>query len=202
MFKSREVDPDTNTVLVPAPMDHLDPLREHRFFCPWKNPAAQRNPGARPLGKGERELAGWEVLVTGLRNEAFIRGKVDKGKKGGEGGNKEKDKGRGRSKSSVPATGLGGGGGDAVDEGVGPKTPERRPITAGGAPQVLLGDGEEEVEEEGDGDDDEEARIKKDKDMMSRLRRVKSLFNTKAGNKLRRLGSSRPGTSHSNAGGE
>jgi hypothetical protein len=49
--------------------------------------------------------------------------------------------------------------------------------------------------------DDEEARDRKDRDMMSRLRRVKSLFNTKAGGKLRKLGSSRPGTSHSNVGG-
>ncbi|KAK4135001.1 zf-C3HC-domain-containing protein [Trichocladium antarcticum] len=223
MFKSREVDPDNNrAILVPAPMDHLDPLREHRFFCPWKNAAAQRNPGAggRPRGRGEREreLPGWEVLVTGLRNEAFIRGK-------------EKEKGRGRSKSSVPATGLGGAGGDGEggprtperrpitaggplrmprgegeDEGGGgggPRTPERRPITAGGPLRMPRGEGEDEGEDEEEAEEeDEEARMKKDKDMMSRLRRVKSLFNTKAGSKLRRLGSSRPGTSHSNAGGE
>jgi hypothetical protein len=71
-----------------------------------------------------------------------------------------------------------------------------------GRPRIVVegeGDGlggeEEEV-------DDEEARKKKDMDMMSRLRRVKSLFNTKAGGKLRRLGGSRPGTSHSSVGGE
>ncbi|KAG7286047.1 hypothetical protein NEMBOFW57_008346 [Staphylotrichum longicolle] len=189
MFKSREVDPATSEVLVPAPMDHLDPLREHRFFCPWKNAAAQRNPGARPLGKGERELAGWEVLVLGLRNEAFIRDKV-----AGTGDKRGVGAGHGRSKSSVPASGIGGGGV--------PRTPER-PTTMGGGPRTVGAEAAEEEGGVGDGDgevDDEEARKKKDVDMMSRLRRVKSLFNTKGG-KLKRLGS-RPGTSHSSVGGE
>jgi hypothetical protein len=205
MFKSREVDPDSGEVLVPAPMEHLDPLREHRFFCPWKNAAAQRNPGARPLGKGERELAAWEVLVVGLRNEAFIRERV-----GGGGGGKKKGMGmamamgHGRSKSSVPAPGSGAGAGSGSGMGRGgegsgvPKTPER-PITMGGRPTMVVGDADADGDE--DEMDDEEARKKKDVDMMSRLRRVKSLFNTKAGGKLRRLGS-RPGTSHSTAGGE
>jgi hypothetical protein len=68
-----------------------------------------------------------------------------------------------------------------------------------GRPTMLVGDADVDGDE---GEmDDEEARKKKDVDMMSRLRRVKSLFNTKAGGKLRRLGS-RPGTSHSTAGGE
>ncbi|KAJ4306020.1 hypothetical protein N0V88_000812 [Collariella sp. IMI 366227] len=51
--------------------------------------------------------------------------------------------------------------------------------------------------------DDEEARRKRELDVMSRLRKVKSLFNTKGG-KLRRLGgsSSRPGTAHSSVGPE
>ncbi|KAK4155704.1 NIPA-like protein [Chaetomidium leptoderma] len=212
MFKSREVDPATDEVLVPAPMDHLDPLREHRFFCPWKHPAAQRNPGARPLAKGERELAAWEVLVLGLKNEAFIRDKVagsGSGSGSGLGTGKKKSKGmgmgmglagHGRSKSSVPASGLSSSG--VGGEGGTPKTPERRPITVDGGPRMLVGSGggaeEEEEEEEVD---EEEARKTKDKDMMSRLRRVKSLFNTKAGGKLRRFGS-RPGTSHSSVGGE
>ncbi|KAK3295113.1 C3HC zinc finger-like-domain-containing protein [Chaetomium fimeti] len=198
MFKPREIDPASGAVLVPAPMDHLDPLREHRFFCPWKNPEAQRNPGAAVRsgggGKGEEGVlpAAWEVLVVGLRNEAFIRERA----RGGV------VPGHGRSKSSVPAPGSGaaaaagpgGTGGEAV-----PKTPER-PMTVGGGPRGLGGGGDEDGEEEGEGDD-EEARDRKDRDMMSRLRRVKSLFNTKAGGKLRKLGSSRPGTSHSSVGG-
>ncbi|KAL2015781.1 hypothetical protein VTK56DRAFT_4834 [Thermocarpiscus australiensis] len=192
LFRSRAVDPDTRAVLVPAPMDHLDPLREHRFFCPWRNAAAQRNPRG---GEVLQELAGWEVLCLVLRNEAFVREKVE-----GSGG-KEKRRGgaggtgaaHGRSKSSVPV-GVGNGEG-------GVEAPER-PATAGGR-TMTLGDGsggegkEEETEE-----NDEEVRRKKDLDMMARLRRVKSLFNAKAGSKLKRLGASRPGTSHSSVAGE
>jgi len=179
MFKSKEVDPETNTVLVRAPMDHLDPLREHRFFCPWKNGAAQRNSGAKPLAAGEEDKPGWGILVQVLRNEAFIRQRTSVA--------------HSRSKSSVPprTTGAGAGLLGAAGYAAGAKTPER-PITSGGYSLIEGGD---DVEE------DEEVRKKKDQAMMSRLRRVKSLFNTKAGNKLKRLGS-RPGTAHSNAAGE
>jgi hypothetical protein len=222
MFRSREVDPETQTVLVPAPMDHLDPVREHRFFCPWRNPAAQRNPGrTRPLAPGEEDKPAWEVLVTVLRNEAFIRDKVNAGV-GGSGGGKEKGFaagaglgfGHGRSKSAAVPAGAGagasavGGGGDGGGVGTGdgelllPKTPDRRPITAGGWSAAGVDGIEQKEVQQKDDEADEEARKKKDQDMMSRLRRVKSLFNTKAGNKLRRLSKpgSRPGTSHSAAG--
>ncbi|KAL2174561.1 C3HC zinc finger-like-domain-containing protein [Thermothelomyces heterothallicus CBS 202.75] len=237
MFKSREVDPATGAVVVPAPMDHLDPLREHRFFCPWKNAAAQRNPGARSSSSssssssGAADMAAWEVLVQGLRNEAFIRERISgAGSGSGSAAGRRKQatekeggriaaavlRGHGRSKSSVPTPGAGssslsgdGSGGRAgADDGV-PKTPGR-PATVGGQPRITVGDADEDYDGDGDGDgvrrsadglDDEEARAKKDKDMMSRLRRVKSLFNAKTGSKLRRLGGSRPGTSHSNVGG-
>ena len=56
--------------------------------------------------------------------------------------------------------------------------------------------GEEEEEEE----DDDELRKKREHDVMSRLRRVKSLFNTKANKKKAGGSVSRPGTSHSTAG--
>lgn len=161
MFKSREVDADTNEILVPAPMDHLDPLREHRFFCPWKNGAAQRNPGA----AAKEEPAGWEVLVQVLRNESLVRMRV--GTTAGVGGGGGTPVGHGRSKSSVPAVGR------------------ERPGTGSGSVAAA-------VEGGGGGE--------KDKDVMSRLRRVKSLFNAKAGGRLRRL--SRPGTAGSTGGGE
>ncbi len=48
-------------------------------------------------------------------------------------------------------------------------------------------DEEEEVE-------DEATRAQKDKERWARLRKVKSLFNTKGGSRLKRAGSSRPGT--------
>ncbi|KAK4197352.1 C3HC zinc finger-like-domain-containing protein [Triangularia verruculosa] len=174
MFKSRRINPETNEVLEPAPMDHLDPVREHRFFCPWKNAEMQRNPGAKLLPKGEKEKPAWEVVLEVLKNESFIRERVE-----GTGGGQH-----GRSKSSAAAVGTA-------------KTPERpRPTTAGGTPR-------EDGDDEGVGqEEEEEARKKKDQDVMSRLRRVKSLFNTKGGKLSKRLGSSRPGTSGSVAPGE
>lgn len=79
MFKSKEVDPDTGAVIVPAPMDYLDPLREHRFFCPWNSADAQRitpsrRGGASTAGYDEDENnPGWEVLLQVLKNEAYLR---------------------------------------------------------------------------------------------------------------------------------
>ncbi|KKA30023.1 hypothetical protein TD95_001517 [Thielaviopsis punctulata] len=70
MFKSKEIAPD-GTVTVPAAMDFLDPAREHRFFCPWKNTHTQRLPTAR-LKKGET-MPAWKVLGQLLRNDAFLR---------------------------------------------------------------------------------------------------------------------------------
>jgi hypothetical protein len=160
MFKSREIDPETNAVLVPAPMDHLDPLREHRFFCPWKDAAAQRNPGAKRLSKVDQDKAGWEMLVQVLKNDAYLRSRA-----AGT-----------HAKSSVntPAT-----------------TPVRPSTAVSGKSLIEFGPDGEPLEE------DEATRSAKDKERWARLRRVKSLFNTKAGNKLKRATSSRPGTGHS-----
>lgn len=190
MFKSKEIDPETNQILVPAPMDHLDPLREHRFFCPWKNAAAQRNSGARP--NPEQDKPGWELLIQSLRNEAFIRQRTSVV--------------HSRSKSSVasPSSTVQAGRKDLLASAM--KTPERRPMTSDGKaaqaatpqhqPSLL---GTPGVDERDDEDDDEETTKQKDKERGNRLRRVRSLFNTKGGNPFKRLGSSRPGTSHSTA---
>ncbi|KAM7204951.1 zf-C3HC domain containing protein, partial [Naviculisporaceae sp. PSN 640] len=198
MFKPKAIDNQTGMV-VPAVMDHLDPLREHRFFCPWKNGTAQRNSGAKPNREGGGDKPAWEILIQGLRNEAFIRQRTSVV--------------HSRSKSTVDGPVTTGPGTPARRGGDGSanplKTPERerRPMTSDGRAananlsmtpqsellrsQVCGDDGEE---------DDEETKKKKDHDMMSRLRRVKSLFNAKAaGSKLKKLGSSRPGTSHSTA---
>lgn len=183
MFKSKEVDVETNTVLVPAVMDNLDPLREHRFFCPWKNGAAQRNPGAKPLPSGEEHKAAWEILVQMIGNEAYVRNRVSSA--------------HGRSKSSAARPS-----GSATPTSQRLRTPGR-PTTASGPgangipPFDLLGPTRPDVVDV----DDEETRRKKDQAMFARLRRVKSLFNTKGANKLKRS-SLLPGTGHSNVGGE
>lgn len=71
MFKSKEIS-DTGEVLVPAPMDHLDPLREHRFFCPWKNADAQKRTTSKPTD--EAAQPGWQALLQTLKNESHLRG--------------------------------------------------------------------------------------------------------------------------------
>ncbi|KAK2014285.1 zf-C3HC-domain-containing protein [Colletotrichum eremochloae] len=166
MFKSKEVSAD-GEILVPAPMDHLDPIREHRFFCPWKNPATQRLGSAKP--GSESDMAAWKCLVQVLRNDAYLRGALD-----------DRPKNRWHSRgASVPST--------PVRRGVAP------PLTPGGydSPSAATEPG---------GEEDEKSRDVKDKERWARLRRVKSLFESKNAKKLRRQ-LSRPGTAHSVASG-
>ncbi|CAK7211923.1 hypothetical protein SBRCBS47491_001288 [Sporothrix bragantina] len=203
MFKSKQVDLETNTVLEPAPMDHLDPVREHRFFCPWKNGAVQRNPGARTgrnnMTKNGKETTaaetpGWDVLVQMLKNDAYLRDRM------------AGTSSRRPLTVSTPSK-------DASAAAV-PVTPGRRPATAAGNDEASLAGtpvtpgttpggggglfGDREAREEEDA-----ARDAKDKERWARLRRVKSLFDTKGtmAKKLKRAGvggsSSRPGTGHS-----
>ncbi|KAK6200640.1 3'(2'),5'-bisphosphate nucleotidase [Pestalotiopsis sp. IQ-011] len=159
MFKSKEVDPETRQVLVPAPMDHLDPVREHRFFCPWRSPEAQRNPGSKAA---EPSRAAWEVLAATIKNAAYLRGDTPK-----------KD-----NRKSWRA------GKDGKPRGHAP-TASQGTIDSLDLPDSVNGD-----------EDDEKARDAKDKERWARLRRVKSIFNTK--DKLRRS-LSRPGTAKSTA---
>ncbi|UNI18066.1 hypothetical protein JDV02_004361 [Purpureocillium takamizusanense] len=168
MFKSKEVDED-GQVIVPAPMDFLDPVREHRFFCPWSNAKAQSR-GASSTENTQN--TGWNMLLQTIKNDSELR-----------------DVYEGRSKRfgrlihdheappSIP-------GGDATTAT--PATPGE-PVNPGAHNAQ-----DEEV--------DEKARSAKDKERWARLRKVKSLFETKGARKLRRP-LSRPGTSHSNKSG-
>ena len=174
MFKSKEVDLDTNTILVPAPMDHLAPAREHRFFCPWNNGAVQRNPGggaanrsrARGAAATEDAKPGWEVLVQVIKNDAYLRNR-----------NNPKPPRSRDGPQSAPAI---------VTE-----TPGRPPTAGTLGGELVLGSEYHDVEME-----DEATRDAKDKERWARLRKVKSLFDTKGGKKLKRP-LSRPGTGHS-----
>lgn len=169
MFKSKEVGPD-NEVLVPAPMDHLDPAREHRFFCPWKNAYTQRLSTAK--SGSSSEAPAWQILVQVIKNDAYLRGALD-----------ERPKTRGR-----------GGKGNR------PPTTPTRPTTAGtqGSMDVSSPAGSIAI---GVGEHDEKARNAKDKERWARLRRVKSLFETKGSRKRRATTSSRPDTAQSTASG-
>ncbi|CAK7563483.1 MAG: hypothetical protein SEPTF4163_001352 [Sporothrix epigloea] len=200
MFKSKQVDLETKKVLEPAPMDHLDAVREHRFFCPWKNGAVQRNPGAR-TGRSNTtkqskedslvEPPGWNVLVQMLKNDAYLRNRVV-----------------GSSNRQPLTAGTSSGNASGVTA---PGTPGRRPATSAsdtetnlvGTPLTTPGGGlglfgDREAREE-----DDAARDVKDKERWARLRRVKSLFDTKGtmAKRLKRAGVGgnvdRPGSAYS-----
>ncbi|GAP92914.1 putative c3hc zinc finger domain-containing protein [Rosellinia necatrix] len=167
MFRSKEVDETTNEVIVPAPMDHLDPIREHRFFCPWRNAAVQQNPGS----KTKETKAAWEVLAQTLKNSAYLR--------------QEGEKSVRRTLFHRPTASL-------------PGTPSRT-RKQDGEGQIAM----ETPEKPDDEEEDMTARDVKDKERWAKLRRVRSLFDTKNRKKLQRTlsrpgtPSSRPPTSHS-----
>lgn len=151
MFKSKEVDAD-GKVLVAAPMDYLDPIREHRFFCPWKNADAQVR--GDQSSKDDLQPA-WKLLVQMIKNEHDLRDFYE-------------------SRARKTTTGT-------VAEQPRPQTP---------APDV---DQFSEVSEipqlvvnATPGDEDDAQRDAKDKERWARLRKVKSLFDTKGSKRLRK----------------
>jgi hypothetical protein len=175
MFKSKEVSPG-GEIIVPAPMDHLNPIKEHRFFCPWKNETFQRLGSAHPNPASDQP--GWKILLQTIKNDAYLRGEYED-----------------RPRSVAGPKQKAGA--------VVPTTPNQTNLTVPGAtptvgldsPGFNMRPDSGAVEEE-----DEGARDAKDKERWARLRKVKSLFDTKGGKKLRRT-LSRPGTGHSTASG-
>ncbi|KAL5598626.1 hypothetical protein BROUX41_003450 [Berkeleyomyces rouxiae] len=174
MFKSKEVAVD-GSVTVPAPMDHLDPAREHRFFCPWKNPQTQRLATAR--SKPSADLMAWKALVQSIRNEAYLRERLND--------NPKSKMHRMRSRSELPSTPIKG------SSAMHPTTPGS---AATASASLALTPGTVGTPTGTEGDDS--ARDTKDKERWARLRRVKSLFETKSSRK-KKASSSRPGTAAS-----
>lgn len=168
MFKSKEVS-ESGEVIVPAPMDSLDPVREHRFFCPWSNADVQKQ--AYSHSQGQENMPGWRVLAQTLANEAHLRGVYE---------GRSPAQSRKRAQTTAPST-------------------PQRPTTAASThtPQTpsasIQGSAHKNM---GDNENDEEQRDAKDKERWARLRRVKSLFETKGSRRLRHS-ISRPGTGHS-----
>lgn len=183
MFKSKEVD-EHGQIVVPAPMDHLDPLREHRFFCPWKSASAQSR-GAVDSNK-HPELTGWRTLVQTIKNESDLRN-VYSGKSRRVG--QLRDEGIGSPNPSGGAPGTPGSPGPATPT---PKKGADVVLVAGPAESVGKGAGGG-----GEGGEDDKMREAKDKERWARLRKVKSLFDTKGSRKSRRE-TGRPATGHSN----
>lgn len=134
LFKSKEISP-TGEEITGAAMKHLDLIREHRDYCPWKNATAQSGPTS------QEKLAAWEIVIRVLRNNYYLRNP--------EAGKKLTRK---------------------ADEG-----------DAGS----VFGDGKSEEEVKS-------IKEEKDKEWTARLRRVKSLFNTKEKKKINRLSAPAP----------
>lgn len=121
MFKSKEVDPDTGAVIVPAPMDYLDPLREHRFFCPWNSADAQRitpsrRGGAVAAGEDDENKPGWEVLLQVLKNEAYLRSRESPQQSRGRRGDKPPQTPSSRRSGQQEDAEGGGHGGEEEEE--------------------------------------------------------------------------------------
>ncbi|OAA69083.1 Zinc finger, C3HC-like protein [Cordyceps fumosorosea ARSEF 2679] len=153
MFKSKEVD-ENGQILVPAAMDHLDPIREHRFFCPWKNPQAQNRIGA--TGE-EAQAAAWVTLLQMLKNESSLRSIYE---------------GRHKTKSVAVAP-------STEKENKDPSTPEK-------AVPALMEPMSNVSAKTTAPEFDEADRDAKDKERWARLRKVKSLFDTKSSRKSKR----------------
>lgn len=170
MFKSKEIG-ENGEVIVPAPMDYLDPVREHRFFCPWKNPEAQKRSGARAMD--EEAQPGWKVLQKTLENDAHLRSVYE---------------GRPRSR---PRSGHGTGAPSTPSRGAqnGPSTPGAMNTPDGATTPRFNSDLYA-------ADEDEKEREAKDKERWARLKRVKSLFDIRGSRKSAKS-ASRPGTSQS-----
>ncbi|RDL37170.1 uncharacterized protein BP5553_04603 [Venustampulla echinocandica] len=134
LFKSKGVNDAGEETIGPV-VDGLDVVKEHRDYCPWRNPASQ-NGLQTPSKSGTPTMAGWETTLRVLKNDYFLR----HGK-----GNKE-------SRAEKPTTPDAG---SVFDESIAD---------------------EEEMK----------SRDEKDKARWARLRRVKSLFETKGGKKLHR----------------
>jgi hypothetical protein len=99
LFKSKEINAETNEVITPAPMDYLDPVLEHRFFCPWKNGSAQEPASSTPRkGQTLEQRPAWELVIEMLRNEAYVRNRKAQGSAHA----------RGKSNVSVAASALSG----------------------------------------------------------------------------------------------
>lgn len=129
LFKSKEVD-ETGKEVLGAAVSCLNPVEEHRDYCPWRNSVSQSGATA------STAAAGWEVVLRVLKNEYLVR--------------------------------------------INGERPTSR-FTKQATPQR---EGTPVIEEEIDGTDAESIREENDKKRWARLRRVKSLFNTKSDKKV------------------
>lgn len=136
IFKSKEVN-EAGEEVVGAAMSCLDPVKEHRDYCPWRNAISQNGKG--PVKTSSTGMAGWEIILRILQNDHLLR-----------------------SRRESPVGKI-------------------RPV----APDDS-GEKDSGIETDVGDDDAMSIRDEEDKKRWARLRRVKSLFETKVGKKLQR----------------
>lgn len=133
LFKSKKVS-EAGKEVEGGVMSRLDVVKEHRDYCPWRNPASQSGLMATSDEAGTA-LAGWEVVLRVLKNDHYLRNKGARN----------------------------------------PNSASRDPLPG----ESFENSFEASVDEE-----DAKSREERDKERWARLRRVKSLFDTKTGKKL------------------
>lgn len=138
LFKSKAVS-EAGEEIEGGIMNSLNIVKEHRDYCPWRNPASQNGLKATST-ETSTTLAGWQVVLRVLKNDHYLR---HKGAHHGERHSKELLAGDGA---------IGSPAANDVDEA------------------------------------DAKSREEKDKERWARLRRVKSLFDTKGGKKAQKTG--------------
>jgi hypothetical protein len=137
LFKSKEVN-EAGEVIRPATMNYLDPVDQHREYCPWKNAKSQSTTGNTNKTVKVPELAAWQIIIRVLKNDHRLR-------EAGKGSEVDHSRAGVADITSRPSTALDK---DYTDE------------------------------------DAESIREEKDKERWARLRRVKSLFDTKSVKRL------------------
>lgn len=144
LFKSKKVNA-AGEEIEGAVVNHLDPITEHRDYCPWRNAASQN--GLKATSKaGSTSVSGWEMVIRVLKNDYYLR--------------------TGKESGNTPKKGI------------------AEPVTTDVASEVdAILDESEELKN----------RDEKDKERWARLRRVKSLFDTKAGKRISRSEKSEKG---------
>lgn len=144
LFKSKKVNA-AGEEIEGAVVNNLDPITEHRDYCPWRNAASQN--GLKASSKaGSTSVSGWETVIRVLKNDYYLR--------------------TGKQSGSTPKKAI------------------AEPVATEISSEVdsILDEGEELKN-----------RDEKDKERWARLRRVKSLFDTKAGKRLSRSEKSEKG---------
>ncbi|KAF4637665.1 hypothetical protein G7Y89_g424 [Cudoniella acicularis] len=71
LFKSKEVD-QTGEETMGAVVNCLDVVKEHRDYCPWRNPSSQNGLKA-AAASGSSAMAGWQILIRLLKNDYYLR---------------------------------------------------------------------------------------------------------------------------------